>query len=665
MVYNWDGKEAECYRLYIEERKNLDDIVEIWRKKGFCPSKRAFQVQFKRWQFPSKQNPAHKNAALVARVKELWERNTSQKEMLVLLNNEGFKIKERELMRVRARNRWLLRVPNGMKSVSVSKKDESGSGDKGEDREERTIMDQLAEAVMEGDAEADSAGEENAAEETTQHGPASEKGPEVLRKRQERLEKLQAESDERWRTRKRRRRTRGWAGMPADPSGPPRFPSETTIDESKAYLSLDNDLYRQVRDHFQAICEEEGVLKKTIAGPDKWAEVKDRLVRENAHLQNIFWGDGTQSLQDGQAAKNDQKVLSLDVICTDVTKRMRTLERRMTIAEAKNSLEINPEESRQIRHAFYAKLQAHQFFSKLEAGDEHWNELKKQWVEESDMLQRILAPGAADANHELKKRAVEVLARDVMKRLRDDQTRKDPSKKKQVNTGPGPGPAKPSMNAHVIAKTYSASATRTSSELVKRAGRPKICTQTQTQNKTQNQTEVQYQPHSQTRNQNQNENQNQTTSLSLPQSLQIDPSLLLAAADPSLTHDENNTSYTSDFTSHPYPSHPHTHSIPLTTPIPIYFRLNPHSTTPLPSKHIWLSALHFATVAEIRTLAMREHPGTLVVKIEGLIVLRGQGGVQREMLYAIDDEVELGGYLAHVGQGGKVTFVVLLAIGHG
>jgi hypothetical protein len=49
-------------------------------------------------------------------VKQLWERNTTQKEMLRILNEEdGFEIKERELMRVRAKNRWLLRVPNGMK----------------------------------------------------------------------------------------------------------------------------------------------------------------------------------------------------------------------------------------------------------------------------------------------------------------------------------------------------------------------------------------------------------------------------------------------------------------------------------------------------------------------------------------------------------------------
>jgi hypothetical protein len=96
--------------------------------------------------------------------------------------------------------------------------------------------------------------------------PSPELSPEVLAKRQERLQKLQAESEERWAARKRRRRTRGWAGLPADPPGPPRFPSETTIDESKAFLSLDSHLYRDIRARFQRICEEADVIKKTIAG---------------------------------------------------------------------------------------------------------------------------------------------------------------------------------------------------------------------------------------------------------------------------------------------------------------------------------------------------------------------------------------------------------------
>ncbi|KAK4987839.1 hypothetical protein LTR28_001809, partial [Elasticomyces elasticus] len=77
MVYDWDDKEATCHKMYVEERQSLDDVMAFFKRElGFVPSKRAFQTQFRRWDFPSKQNPAHKNAPLVARIRELWESNT-------------------------------------------------------------------------------------------------------------------------------------------------------------------------------------------------------------------------------------------------------------------------------------------------------------------------------------------------------------------------------------------------------------------------------------------------------------------------------------------------------------------------------------------------------------------------------------------------------------
>jgi hypothetical protein len=64
---------------------------------------------------------------------------------------------------------------------------------------------------------------------------------------------------------------------------------------------------------------------------------------------------------------------------------------------------------------------------------------------------------------------------------------------------------------------------------------------------------------------------------------------------------------------------------------------------------------------------MREHPGTVVHKIEGLIVHRsGQGQGDREVVVEVTDDEELGAYLGHVRRSedglvqGKATFVVLL-----
>jgi hypothetical protein len=116
--------------------------------------------------------------------------------MLKTLNDEGFDIKERELMRVRAKNRWLLRVPNGMKS----KKRDS----------DQDVISQLQQALYPdgqmADAEAEAEAEDDPMEEMARMPPPPTRpraespplSPEVMKKRQERLAKLQAESAERW-----------------------------------------------------------------------------------------------------------------------------------------------------------------------------------------------------------------------------------------------------------------------------------------------------------------------------------------------------------------------------------------------------------------------------------------------------------------------------------
>lgn len=376
---------------------------------SFNPSKRAYQQQFRRWGFPSKQNPAHRNAELVERVKDLWEANYTQRDMLKTLNEEGYEIKERELMRLRAKNRWLLRIPNGMKQHTIPTEDLSDF--------QKQILD--AADVPTVIAHMDDVKSPELEE------PNKEELDQILRKRKDLHDQRQVDSDEKWASKKRRRRTKGYAGMPADPPGPPRFPSETTLDESKVILGLDNKQYRETRDQFQAMCEAEDIMKKTLAGAEKWQDIKNRLIQQNEQLQQAFWNDKT-NLQ--------SKELALDVVCTDVTKRIRSVGRRMTIADAKNVLAINPEQSRQIRNAFYATLQADKFTSKLETGVEHWQELKDQWVAESPVLQNVFVLGEADPLFKEKQKALEALCRDVMKRLRDDQAKGKPTVNKLPTT---------------------------------------------------------------------------------------------------------------------------------------------------------------------------------------------------------------------------------------
>lgn len=538
-----------------------------------------------RWSFPSKQNSLDGDEPLTARVKDLWEANVSQKEMLRVLNDEGFAVTERELMRLRGKNRWLLHTANG---EGVTEPSGVGAVNNGTSTK-NTRRQQL-------DQQSD--------------GLPVEPSREVLAKRQEVLQKRQADSDERWASRKRRRRTRGWGGLPADPQGPPRFPSETTLDESKVVLRMDNDVYRRVRDQFQAICEEEGVIKKTIAGPEKWQQVKDRLVKENEHLQNVVHNDSSESLQ--------QKYLSIDVICLDVTKRMRVVQTRVTIADAKNVLRINPEESRQLRATFFAKLKDENFVNKTDLGQDRWNQLKGEWIAESALLQRILDPG--DPEHQEKLKAVEMLCRDVMKRLRDDLARRDPHRQKQAK-GPGPGPAPPRPSA----PKNTGSARRTFQPSYRTSAAEPLSSDLFTSN-----------------------------------DLQIDPSLLLAASDAlphTLQADDADSGYPSNVgqqSSHlvappTYPAH-HAASVG------VWLRLHPHSTWQAEPK-LWLGTLVAGTHVEVRQQVLDEHPGAQITRISGIVKDSTTGA---EVSYLIDDDARLSGYLAHVS-GGDALFEVHLA----
>lgn len=500
-------------------------------------------------------------------------------------------------MRVRAKNRWLLRVPNGMKSQLNVEVPEEHPEDEGLLALQQEVYKQ--EGTFDGAESPPPEPAASAAERSTSPGLSSE----VMAKRKERLERLKSESAERWASRKRRRRTRGWAGLPADPPGPPRFPSETTIDESKQYLSLDNALYRKLREQFQQICEEAGFIKKTIAGPERWQAAKDKLIQESPHLQQVF---------DTEPNQRDAKALALDVVCTDVTKRMRTLERRMTIAEAKNALGINPEESRQIRNAFYDALKADHFTSKLEAGDEHWQKLKAQWIRNSALLQRILEPGMADPEHTAKLKALEVLCRDVMKRLRDDQTKRDPARKRSTPRADSQNPALDGPSeSHMIGNGISNGISTLASQAL--ASAP-------------------------------------ITSSEIGD-MQIDPSLLQAANDPSSfsTHSQHEAGGVLEYMD------PMLHSSLLNTPV--FLQISPHSNIQGPPAKPWLEKLATRSIEELRQLIAARYPYAIISQVEG--VDKDESG--NESLFPIAEDNDLDAYLNHM-HGRKAVLVSTLRV---
>ena len=179
--------------------------------------------------------------------------------------------------------------------------------------------------------------------------------------------------------------------------------------------------------------------RKADAGPGRWSAAKEKLIAQSPHLNRQFFGpfDGIS---------RESKGLGLDVICMDVTKRLRTTNHRMTIAEAKSTLGVNPQQGREIRSQYYDVLVANNFTSRSEAGSDYWKGLRQHWIDSSDLVQSLLSSRDSSDLNEQKYKAIDIMCRDVMKRLRDDITRRDPSRRRASNIGPGPGPA-PSQRA--------------------------------------------------------------------------------------------------------------------------------------------------------------------------------------------------------------------------
>ncbi|KAL9596888.1 MAG: hypothetical protein Q9219_005514 [cf. Caloplaca sp. 3 TL-2023] len=620
MVYDWEGKEDTMREIYIHQGKSLEEVME-WFKihQNFAPSKRAFQAQIKKWNFPSKHTPVQIDNALVDRVRQLWAQNISQKNMLAILQQEGFSnITERELTRIRDKEGLKLRVtaakvPSSYGHSSVPAK--------------RTYAEQAAEAIPYKDVSenrTDGINEDAVAVSAIPQPPAGrDLTNEVIQKRQARYEKLQAESLERLEKRTRRRRTKSYAGLPPDPPAPPRFPSETTLEEAKAILQLNKSLYTSIRAKFEAICQEHNVIKKTEAGHDKWQAVKNELIDAFPPIQHLF-------LVEDQAQLNHH-FLALEMICNDVTKKLRTMKSKVTIADAKNVLGLDPEQGRQIKAAFHQILKADHFTSKLETGPEHWQELKQKWIDENSLLQLILAPGDADPDHTRKVKAMEHLCRDVMKRLRDSQTKEEKLRQNGNLEDRTASPESTSINGL-------SSAPRTKSKTSFKA-EPMVSQEAADSSNAHD--HHSFEGISTLASQ-------ALASAPLPISppfttgphhgqgspdddSQIDPSLLSAAANFSNCHANQ----------HPFSA------------TPVYFRLAPTSQFKSPPA-VWVETLTSPTVAALRQLAVAQRPywNLIVGRIEGLIK-----GEDQETKLTIGDDDELLAYMQHV-KGETPTFVV-------
>ncbi|KAB8338834.1 hypothetical protein FH972_021778 [Carpinus fangiana] len=445
-AYDWSDKKDECYRLYVEDKKPLDEVMRHFAEKhNFTPSKRAFQTQIHRWGFPTKKNPAWKDDALVSRVRQLWEQSTPHKTMLATLQSEGHDIKDRELTRLRARYKWFLRGPSVAETCGLDdggtlpgpthgplndhrddpNKEKSTGTKRKRNTPDTTGLDR-GRILTFGDTAVD----------------PTISGLEFVHSREE--GSLEVDSSQTSTAKGRRQRSQNGPSPLEGLASPSRYPSETRIDQAKAYLHLDNALYHDLRIQLIAICEQAGIKKKSTAGPERWQAVKDRLVNGNAHLHNEFFTTLTD-------VTHAERALALDVLCHDVAKRLRTVEAHMTVAEAKIILELNPAQTKQVRASFEEILRADKFVSKLALGNTRWRELQQTWIARESCLQPLFY-NQLDPNGQLmrsRSKALDSLSNDVMKRLRDEQGGADmyPSRLKQAYRGPGPGPLRPAKSS--------------------------------------------------------------------------------------------------------------------------------------------------------------------------------------------------------------------------
>lgn len=390
----------------------------------------TFLRQFKQWNFPPRFNklPAEQEARLVERIKQLWELNYNNGEMTAFLNSEGWDLTELRLGTLRRKHRLILRAESNYVG-KAPQQEANGHDNAANETSENQLPQQHFDfggfqeqqpSLLAGDLPFQAAPEP--------YGAATSTSPSSRRKR---AQDLQQQSDELLQTNKRRRRIRGLGPLPPDAPGmPPRYKSETSLNECKAFLWLDNERYQALRRQYMEICHEMGISKKRLCEPGQWEVSKDRLIAENAHLSAIMHAPNPEPEKLSNA---------LEIICADVTKRIRVMNTQITMQDANNGLRLNPTQSKQIRHLFYEILEKDDYTSRLEFGDERWEQLIQLWFSKSEILARIEREGI----DEQIQKCLNVLTRDAVKRLTDSKAKKDPARRAwtEGTYGPGPGAA--------------------------------------------------------------------------------------------------------------------------------------------------------------------------------------------------------------------------------
>ncbi|MCJ1434481.1 hypothetical protein MMC27_003850 [Xylographa pallens] len=467
MVYDWSSQEVYCRRMIVDEGMTQDEVLAALRTVGFAPSKRAFQNQIARWNFLPSRIPASKNLALIEVVKELWKQHVRPAEMLRVLNEEkGFMVKKKELNNLRHSLGLYFRAPNVPKGQKTNAGALDGADDKAggekagvvdddrgnaEDtirtttplhRDEFYLTDRTRDLLATIDRphrlkpsdltdlavppstsqlrkrkRADSSTLQLAS--AIQASNPSKPGflsPGVAARHAMRDEADTAEAASiafhQQRPHRHYHPQTPAVGRGSRAPGT-RYPSEMTLDEVKACLKLDHDTYRAVRDSFEEICVAKNIDRKK--GSAGWQTAKDSLITSTPALYPLFNVTVPPApnafTQIATAVPSDQQVHALDNLCMDVTKQMRNRSVRMSVADSKKVLGLDPARVTAARSALTQRLIANEFLSRTESG-EYWKVIRDEWIAEQGLQTDVDSMKAAD-----------VLCADVMKRFTENRTK--------------------------------------------------------------------------------------------------------------------------------------------------------------------------------------------------------------------------------------------------
>ncbi|KAK0278861.1 hypothetical protein LTR35_009126 [Friedmanniomyces endolithicus] len=278
--YDWDDKKDVCYQLFVVEKKSINEIITHFANHFGVAETELPRRQFTdKWHFPprkEKRKPEDE-AAIVERMRQLWEQNMLVAKMQEALDDEGWGVGLSEFQKLRRINGFTRRVNDGAHVGAPARKRKRG---------EAEVMEEP------GDQAWTVAGSSAGATMSAYSKPGMSQGEAT--RRANRLAQIQFDSDNALLTRRRRRRIRNYGHLPPDaPNMAPRYNTETTPDECKASGRCSTASWT------------------TTSSPRAWpAATSTGTSYDNSPL-----------LQQVMAEGDPHKIRCVDVLCRDATKR--------------------------------------------------------------------------------------------------------------------------------------------------------------------------------------------------------------------------------------------------------------------------------------------------------------------------------------------------------